>query len=253
MERECIATSKVHEIVVLATPPDTAKAAVQSILQEVIKYPHIRITHATGETMIPLSDALRAMGAKFEEIEAFHLDEYYPYAPTGRFSFVRFLFERFFTPLGVKLDNIYTLNGLAENASVEAIRYEDLLAKRKVGLAILGIGPGGHVGFNEIGTPLDSRTHLQQLSKETIYRDRVERHQDTPQTALTQGIGNILEAERIILIAYGPAKGKILNQALSGEVCTDCPASALRKVGAKVSIFIDKEAAEEVKLGKEAV
>jgi len=48
MERECIATSKVHEIVVLATPPDTAKAAVQSILQEVIKYPHIRITHATG-------------------------------------------------------------------------------------------------------------------------------------------------------------------------------------------------------------
>jgi len=253
MEREYIATSNVHEIVVLATPPDTARAAARSILQEVRKYPHIPITHATGETMIPLSDALKAMGAKFEEIEAFHLDEYFPYPPTGKFSFVKFLFERFFTPLGVRSDNIYTLNGLAENASVEAERYEDLLAKRKIGLAILGIGPGGHIGFNEIGTPLDSRTHLQQLSKETFYRDRVERHQDTPQTALTQGIGNILEAERIILIAYGPAKGKVLNQALNGEVCTDCPASALRKVGSKVSIFIDKEAAKEIELAKEAV
>lgn len=253
MERSLITHQHIHEIVVSPTPQETATVAARSIWQEVRKYPHISITHATGETMVPLSDALKEMEAKFEEIEAFHLDEYYPYPPTGKYSFVRFLFERFFTPLGVRLDKIYILNGLAQNASEEAKRYEDLLTKRKIGLAILGVGPGGHIGFNEIGITLDSRTHLQQLSKETIHRDRVERHQDTPETALTQGIGNILEAERIILIAYGQAKGKILNQALNGEICADCPASALRKVGSKVSIFIDKEAAKEIESGEKTI
>ena len=114
------------------------------------------------------------------------------------------------------------------------------MVSKGVSLAILGIGPGGHIGFNERNTPFNSRTHLAQLSNETIYRDQIERKQNTPDKALTQGIGTILEAESILMIAYGRNKGVYLNNALYREINPVSPASALRLVGSKVSIIIDE-------------
>lgn len=253
MEFEEIFHPEIHEIRAYPSKELTAKAfAREAIIKEVKRYPSIPITNATGDSMLPVDKELKIAVDSgkvcFEKVLAHHLDEYYPYSPEATYSFVNFLRNNIFTPLHIPEKHIFTLNGLAPDPNAEADRYESIIRKHKIGLAILGIGPGGHIGFNEKGTEFNSRTHLQILSDETFVRDTIERHQDTPRTALTQGIGTILEADRIILVAYGQYKGQLLYKALFGDISTDCPASALRLQGHKVSIFIDREAANEILL-----
>lgn len=156
---------------------------------------------------------------------------------------MHFLYKRVFNPLNISESNINVLDGSAHDGAREAKRYDDLVSKG-ISIAILGIGPGEHIGFNERHTPFDSRTHVAQLSDETVYRDQIERNQDTPDKALTQGIGTILEEELILMIAYGRNKGIYLNNALYGEINSESPASALRLVGDKVSVIIDESAAD---------
>ncbi|MDP3918099.1 MAG: glucosamine-6-phosphate deaminase [Candidatus Woesebacteria bacterium] len=254
MEFEQICHPNIYEIRVYNSKIETANAFAQhAIIGDVKKFPSLPITNATGDTMLPIDTELkRAVDAgevSFEQVLAYHLDEYHPYSPGAQFSFVKFLRDNIFKPLHIPQRNIFTLNGLATNPVDEANRYDELVTKHKIGLAILGIGPGGHIGFNEAGTSFNSRTHLQVLSEETYKRDTIERGQDTPKTALTQGISTILEADRIVLVAYGRYKGQILRKALFEDISTDCPASALRLQGHKVSIFVDKEAASEIILG----
>ena len=253
MERNIIHHPEIHEIIEFDSKINTAKAfATEVIINEIKKYPSLPITFATGDTMLPIYEELRTAvnenKINCENILVHHLDEYYPISPIAKYSFVNFLYENVFNPLHIKEKNIFILNGLAKNPHEEADKYDKILQNHKIGLVILGVGPGGHIAFNETGTDFNSRTHLQILSPESIYRDQVERGQDTPNTAITQGIATILEADRIVLIAYGKYKGKILKKALFENLCIDCPASALRLSGNKVSIYVDNEAAKEIKL-----
>lgn len=247
MERYNIPHPEIYEIIVSEYPDNTAKQAGESISKDVKDLPSIPITFATGDTMIPVARAVTNFEVDFSKVQAFHLDEYWRYPPDGKYSFIKFLYQNFFIPLGIDQRNIHTLNGLAKDPQKEVDRYEKLVTKHKIGLVILGIGPGGHIGFNESGTPFDSRTHLAQLSSETITRDQILRGQDTPNQALTQGIRTILEADRIILIAYGEEKGRILKKALHGDITPECPASALRLVGNKVTVLVDEKAGNLVK------
>lgn len=224
------------------TPESTAEAAANFIATTVLYQPEATITYATGATMEPVYARLATQVAdgsvSFKKTRLVHLDEYWPYPPDGNFSFVRFLRERAQRPLGIPDANACYLNGLAQSPDEEAVRYDQLVTN--VTLAILGIGPGGHIGFNERNTLFGTRTHLAHLSEETVYRDQVERGQDTPKTALTQGIANILAAQNIILVAFGPTKGRYLREALYGPIADNCPASALRLVGDKVRVYIDE-------------
>lgn len=181
----------------------------------------------------------------FSNTKAFHLDEYFPTSPSETHSFVRFLHEHVFEPLRIPVENVNVFNGQAEDPNLEAKRYDELL-NIGVAVALLGIGPGAHIGFNERNTSFDSRTHLADLSAETVYRDRVERGQNSPDQALTQGIATILEAELLLLVAYGETKGEYLHEALYGEISPEVPASAIRLVGEKVSIVIDESAASKL-------
>jgi len=205
------------------------------------------ITYATGDTMIPVYKAIRNKieggTADFSKTAAFHLDEYYPCFPDETHGFQRFLLHYVFRPFQIPPEKCFAINGTAQDPDAEATRYNLLLSQQQVDLAILGIGPGSHIAFNEQGTPFDSQTHLVILSQRTIYRDREERGQNTPIYAITQGIANILAAERILLIAYGSNKGKYLKPALFEPTNVQYPASALRLVGEKVKILIDQQAA----------
>ena len=151
--------------------------------------------------------------------------------------------HRVFRPFHIAAENTFTINDRAIDPRAEADRYDDIVSKG-IAVAILGIGPGGHIGFNESGTPFGFRTHLAALSPETVYRDQVERGQKTPKTALTQGIANILEATEVVLTAYGHEKGKYLQPSLYTDISEKNPASALRFIGDKVSLFIDGDAAQ---------
>lgn len=230
--------------------PDANAAAertAEKIIDIVSNNSRAAISFATGNTMIPVYKATtRKAGTEqidFSDIQAFHLDEYFPCNPNEPYSFVQFLRRLVFDPLNIH--ERFEINGLADNPEKEAERYENLLQQRKIALAILGIGPNGHIGFNESGTPFNSRTHYAALSVETVKRDR-DRGQDSPDHAITQGIYDILAAERIVLTAYGEEKGKYLKEALYGEISSNCPASALRKAGSKVTVIIDENAASRL-------
>lgn len=230
---------------VLPDPEATSEAAANFITTTVLYQPEATLTYATGATQEPvyanLAHQVLHNRVSFARTRLVHLDEYWPYSPEGNFSFVKFLRERAQGPLGIPDSQAAYINGLASAPGAEAARYDQLVTN--VTLAILGIGPGGHIGFNERNIPFYTRTHLAHLSEETVYRDQIERGQDTPETALTQGIANILEAQNIILIAFGQTKGEVLNEALYGPITPDCPASALRLAGKKVRVFIDEAAA----------
>lgn len=243
---------EIATIRVYPTSEAAAKAAAGTIASVVEGNPEARITYATGNTMVPvygyLEELVNSGLADFSKTTAFHLDEYLPASPEDTWGFVHFLRKRVFGPL--KIANINEFNGLAKEASLEAARYDRLLSEAPIDLAILGIGPwsdetqtGCHIAFNESGTPFAKRTHIQKLDPITVARDRVERGQDSPGRAFTQGIANILDANNILLIAYGEDKGKSLKEALYGDLGEQRPASALRKVGEKVRIFIDEAAA----------
>jgi glucosamine-6-phosphate deaminase len=241
---------KIDNIRVYQSSEFTSLAAAQFISDIVRHNPTAAITYATGETMIPVYSALAKMVGRgevnFSKTKAFHLDEYYPCNPDSPHSFARYIRERVFEALGISEENRFLMNGLVKNPKAEASRYNSLLKKEEIDLAILGIGPGSHIGFNEQGTSFDKETHLATLSQETVDRDRVERGQNTPEYAITQGISNILSARKILLLGYGSKKGTYLNSALTGSITPDIPASALRLVGEKVSIFIDNEAAKSL-------
>jgi len=235
-----------------------ASLAAAQFISDIVRHnPTAAITYATGETMIPVYSALAKMVKRgevnFSKTKAFHLDEYYPCSPDSPHSFARYIKERVFKALGISEKNRFLMNGLAKDPKTEALRYNSLLGKQEIDLAILGIGPGSHIGFNEQGTSFDKKTHLATLSQETVDRDRVERGQSTPEHAITQGISNILSARKILLLGYGSKKGSYLGAALTGSITPDIPASALRLVGDKVSVFIDSEAARSLNGGFSAV
>lgn len=250
---------EISRICVFPTPEETAQAAAGEIIGLVRANPHANITYATGDTVIPLYESL-AKAAKegrvdFSQTSGFHLDEYYPCGPDINeypHGFVAYLRQRVFAPLGIKKAN--EMNGLASDPEAEAKRYDSLLSAQPIDIAILGIGPwsdeeqtGCHIAFNESGTPINQRVHVQILDPVTLMRDRQERGQNSPDRTLTQGIANILEARRIILLAYGEKKGQSLREALFGEIGSQRPASALRLKGHKVTLFIDEAAASQLK------
>ncbi len=245
-ERALVHTALPH-IHVFADQHETATAVAASIRELVTRVPWARISYATGNTMIPVYEAVKKLvddnSVSLTETTAFHLDEYYPCSPEEVYSFVKFLRSKVFEPFKLKSDHIFELRGDGTNPEESASAYEAAVIKEGVDLAILGIGPGCHIGFNERGTPFTARTHLAQLSQETIRRDHEERRLPTPGQALTQGIGTILDAREVILVAYGREKGQYLKEMLDGIVSEDCPASALRTVPDKVHLFIDEAAA----------
>lgn len=237
---------EIHTILVLPTPVQTARAAADAISGRVRTFPSMSITWATGNTQAKIHEYLVEDQNRgyidFTRTQAFHLDEYWPCSQDEPHSFVRYLREHVLTPLNIPERNIHTINGSANDAHAESERYDKLL--KNIKLAILGIGPvdDPHIGFNPPGTDFSLRTHREELTQATIIRDQVERGQKSPNQAITQGIANILEAGEIFLIAYGK-KGLGLKKALYEPISPAQPASALRTVGEKVTIFLDTEAA----------
>lgn len=233
-----------------ASSREAARAAAQVILTTVIHKPNARIMFATGTTMEPvyeeLIDLVNATKVDFSQIQAFHLDEYNGVAPYDPESFVGFLRKRVFDPLHIPESNRHEMRGDTDNATQEAIRYNKEINQQPMDLVILGIGPGGHIAFNEPTTPFAKQTHVARLSDDTITRD-LSRGQRTITEALTVGIANILNAREIIIVGYGTEKGKELYTALRGPITESCPASALQQISERVTAICDKPAAEKLR------
>ncbi|HVC34185.1 MAG TPA: glucosamine-6-phosphate deaminase [Chloroflexota bacterium] len=221
----------------LSIVEDAAKGArvVADRLEELIRSrPDAVLALPTGRTPIPLYAELTARYRRgqidFARVRTFNLDEWVGVAAGSPGSYAAFMTEHLFSRVNLARENCHLPNGAAPDLDDECARYERLI--REVGgidLAVLGIGHNGHIGFNEPGTPFESRTHVARVTPQTRESNRwTFADGRVPDTAITVGIATILGARGIVLLATGQDKASIVARALTCAVAPSIPASALQ-------------------------
>jgi glucosamine-6-phosphate deaminase len=193
---------------------------------------------ATGSTPVGLYRELirlhKEAGLDFSRVVTFNLDEYYPMTGTDPHSYKRWMDETFFNHVNINPKNIHIPEGTTALAECEeyCARYEQHIRRAGgIDLQILGIGRSGHIGFNEPGSTRHSRTRLATLDPVTR-RDASGDffgEENVPQQALTMGVGTILEARKIVIMAFGEHKAPIVQKAVEGEMTEAITASFLQK------------------------
>lgn len=200
---------------------------------------------ATGSTPETLYKEMIASDVDFTEMTSVNLDEYVGLGGEDEQSYRYFMNKHLFDKKPFK--ETFVPNGKAEDLDAASAEYEKIIDAHPVDIQILGIGQNGHIGFNEPGTPLDSLTHVVELTESTInankrYFDKVE---DVPTRAVSMGIGSIMKGKKMILMAYGEAKAEAIKGMIDGPVTTDMPASALQN-HQDVVVIIDDAAASKL-------
>ncbi len=209
---------------------------------------------ATGSTPVRLYRQLirlhREEKLSFKNVVTFNLDEYHGLPRTHPESYWRFMHEQLFNHLDIPPANIHIPDGTVPRAEVFAwcrAYEEQIRAAGGLDVQILGIGRTGHIGFNEPGSGRDSRTRLvtlDALTRRDAARDFVG-EANVPRHAITMGVGTILEARRILLLAWGEAKARVLADAVEKSPTDSLPASFLQGHPA-VELHLDAAAASEL-------
>ena len=236
------------DVVVVADPESVGRRAAALVLRGLRADPSLVLGVATGSSPVSTYRALaeaRREGADFSQVRCVALDEYVGIPEADPRSYHAFVRREIAGPLGVPSDHLLVLDGNAPDPAAACGAFEEVLrAWGGVGLQLLGIGRNGHVGFNEPGSALDSRTRLSALS-ETTRADNARffpRPDDVPAYCLTQGVGTIAEARTIVLVASGPRKAAAVAAAVEGPVTEACPASFLQR-HPDATLILDPDAA----------
>ena len=243
------------EIVILADDDAVGEAAAAKIAQIAQDTgPGVVLGLATGSS--PLS-TYRALARRITHgaldlsaASAFALDEYVG-LPPGHPQTYRCVIERDATrPLGLSSERVHTPDGFAQNLPAAALDYEDRIHQAGgVDVQILGVGRNGHIGFNEPGSSLGSRTRIKTLTQRTREDNRrfFSTLDDVPSHCITQGLGTIMSALHIVLVAQGEAKADAIAQVCEGPVTTMCPGSVIQ-FHERATIIIDEAAATKLRL-----
>lgn len=213
---------------------------------------------ATGSTPISLYEELVRLhkheGLSFKNVITFNLDEYYPIQKDARQSYHSFMHRHLFDHIDINPENIHVPDGSIPRDKVKeyCIAYEKKIEEAGgIDLQILGIGSNGHIGFNEPGSSIYSKTRLISLDHNTRVVNSREFKDITkmPRLALTMGINTIMQAKKIILMAWG-FKGPIVAKAVEGNVTEQVPASILQQHDNCVFI-LDKQSSSDLTRFKE--
>jgi len=180
----------------------------------------------------------------FRAVNSVNLDEYYPISATNNQSYRYFMNKNLFDKVDINKSNTYVPNGEAKDAAAECKSYDELIASLGgIDLQILGIGRNGHIGFNEPNGELIPVTHLTSLTESTIESNSkyFPTPSDMPRSALTMGIGTILNAKKIVIMASGKEKHEAILKMLTGKVTTMWPATMLN-LHNDVTLICDRRA-----------
>lgn len=215
---------------------------------------HIVLGLATGSSPIKVYNELvrihKEEGLSFYNVITFNLDEYYPMQPDADQSYVKFMHEYLFSHVDVKPENIHIPNG---NLPIEYVEAHCQEYDKKIDfyggidIQILGIGRTGHIGFNEPGSWLNSRTRLVKLDHLTR-KDAIKdfgKEEDVPYRAITMGISTIMKAKQIFIMAWGSHKSEISQKAIEGEITEMIPATFLQG-HPNVKYYMDHTAAADL-------
>ena len=210
----------------------------------------------TGSTPIGtykcLIEAYKAGKVSFQNVVTFNMDEYVKIPENHPESYHSFMWNNFFSHVDIKKENVNILNGNAEDLEAECARYE---AKIKsyggIHLFMGGIGPDGHIAFNEPGSSLTSRTRVKSLTTDTIIANSRFFENDinkVPKTALTVGVGTVMDSREVMILANGHGKARALAHAIEGAVSQMWTVSVLQ-MHPKGNIVCDDAACDEMTYG----
>lgn len=187
----------------------------------------------------------------FENVITFNMDEYVGLPEEHPESYHSFMWNNFFSHIDIKPENVHILNGNAENLEEECAKYEQAIADAGgIDLFMGGIGPDGHIAFNEPGSSLASRTRVKSLTSDTIIANSRFFDYDlekVPRTALTVGVGTVLDAKEVLIVVNGHGKARALQAAVEGGVTQMWTISALQ-LHPHAIIVCDETACDELKV-----
>lgn len=239
-------------LIILKDYQGLSQAAADLAAREIIAKPNIVLCLPTGETPIGMYQELVQKYQRgeidFSEVVTFNLDEYWGLSPEHPQSYHYYMQHTLFRHINVGPTNAHLLNGIAADIQTECQHYDQQIQENGgIDLQILGIGNNGHLGFNEPAISLNSKTHLVNLSDDTIYANSrfFDNIEEVPTKALTVGMGTIMKAKKIMLLASGEKKAAAINKTINGLVSTQSPSTFLQ-LHPDVTIIIDKDAASEL-------
>jgi glucosamine-6-phosphate deaminase len=232
---------------------EISRQAAQLIAGAVRKKPALTLGLATGGTMVGVYRHLvnlHKQGAlDFSRVVTFNLDEYLGLSAAHPQSFHYFMQENLFAHVNVDPRNIHIPDGtIRGNYDQYCGSYEETIRKAGgIDLQVLGIGRNGHIGFNEPTSSIGSRTRLKVLSRETLDDNSkfFAPGEESPLCAITMGIGTILEARKILLLAAGQSKSAAIAKSIEGPVTSAVSASALQ-LHPDVTFIVDDAAASQL-------
>ncbi len=236
-------------VLVMKNTQEIGKAAGTMFAAQVISKPNSVLGLATGSTPIPtyqyMIELYKQGVVDYSKVTTYNLDEYCGLTHDHDQSYYYFMQENLFKGINVPTESIHVLNGVAPDAQAECDAYDAAIdAAGGIDLQILGIGNNGHIAFNEPCSNFPAKTHIVSLTQSTIEANKrfFESIDDVPKQAITMGIGSIMKARNIILIATGAAKAEAVKAMINGPVDPQCPASILQ-FHPNVTIFLDEPAA----------
>ncbi|HEY0760374.1 MAG TPA: glucosamine-6-phosphate deaminase [Acidisarcina sp.] len=241
------------EVIVRPTAAHAADLAVKLIAARLSVKPALVLGLATGRTMEAVYDRLAALhehdGLSFARCTTFNLDEYIGVTPDSEHSYRYYMNRHLFERVDIDVAGTHVPHGMAADLRAEAERYERLIGQAGgIDLQLLGIGEAGHIGFNEPLSALMSRTRDKALTPATRQQNAVMFGGDVervPRRALTMGVGTILEARELLLLATGAAKVGILAKAIEGPITSMISASAIQ-LHPNCKVVLDEAAASEL-------
>ncbi len=216
---------------------------------QVLQKPDSVLGLATGSTPLKPYGQMIELYKKgvvdFSKVTTFNLDEYVNLDVNDKNSYHSFMHENLFDHINIPADQINFLDGNAEDPEEECRRYEERIKKAGgIDIQLLGIGSNGHIAFNEPADCFQRWSHVVTLKESTVKDNSrfFKSIDEVPTQALTMGIGSIMQAKKILIIAIGENKAKAIKQLIDGNVTPMCPASVLQ-FHTDVTLMLDRAAA----------
>ncbi len=241
-------------VVVVKTPEEMGREAAAIVAEGIRSKPHYVLGLATGSTPIPLYQELirlhKEEGLDFSSVITFNLDEYVGLPPTHDQSYRYFMDAQLFNHVNILKKNTHIPDGMTDDIEAHCLAYEAMVEDvGGIDCQILGIGGNGHIGFNEPGSSLASRTRVVELTEKTIQDNSrfFSSIDEVPRRAITMGIGTILDCQKLVLLATGANKAEAVAAALEGPVTAKVPASALQ-LHPDVTFILTEDAASGLTL-----
>lgn len=237
------------EVVIVDSPDAGGLLAAELIARLVVRKQDAVLGLATGSTPLPVWKALAARSLDLRRVRGFALDEYIGLPPGHPESYRAVIAREVVGPLGLTPTLVHVPGDDGGPIEGAGARYEqNIAAAGGVDLQVLGIGRTGHIGFNEPGSSLVSRTRVKTLTEQTRADNArfFDSPDDVPRHCLTQGLGTILDARHLVLLAFGEQKADAIAGAVEGPVSSSLPGSAIQ-LHPLVTVIVDEPAAAKLR------